>query len=274
MFIQGTQWSPLHAHSDHPDSIQFLSSLQSLEHITASSWYQRRPEMWSPPSSIFTEIPSILFASGQCPSYTYVVSPAPSLTSSNNDQPQRKETHTWEGMHFYGKRFQMGEELLPGGVQWYSNLRIVWKHCNWQTGVGVRLLLHIVCCCHFHKNFRQHFSWFRQAKYWSSYFLQAFRHVLFGEAGMDSKTLLGSCHNRIWTGHLGKHSHINFYAAVVIIGIERYNLKTSPTNIKSIGYGVKTISVQIWLFHCGFSSSSKVTSIFWLTMGVVTEPTS
>ena len=77
-----------------------------------------------------------------------------------------------------------------------------------------------------------------------------------------------------------KHSHINFYAAVVIIGVERRNLKTIPANIKSIGYGVKTISVQIWtlsswlfILEQGYFHFLAHACIIF-TMGIVTEPTS
>ena len=77
-----------------------------------------------------------------------------------------------------------------------------------------------------------------------------------------------------------KHSHVNSYAAVIIIGVERHDLKTSPANIKSIGYGVKTTSIQIWtlslwlfILKQGYLHSLAHACIIF-TMGILTEPTS
>lgn len=83
----------------------------------------------------------------------------PNLPLSNDDPmmtTHRWKTHTWEGIHFYGENIPELERNCSRREQgwWYSNFRVALSVCNWQLGVGVGVLLHIVRTGCFLKKFQ------------------------------------------------------------------------------------------------------------------------
>ena len=105
---------------DHPDSIQFLSSLlQSLEQVITFLVVPKKTRNVVPSLlQYLPSHPSILFASWvSALSYTTCLpSPQPNLPLSSNDCSHIRDTHM--RCIFMGSVFQTGEELGRGGGGW------------------------------------------------------------------------------------------------------------------------------------------------------------